>query len=54
MPKKDFEKVCVEYGFTSFRGLLRKLKGMKKVEVDVSGHQGGGGLQAGAGPYQKC
>lgn len=38
VPKKDFEKVCMEYGFTDFRGLLKKLKEMKKkVEVEVSG-----------------
>lgn len=49
MPKKDFEKVCMEYGFTSFRGLLRKLKGMKEVEVEVSGPQGGGGCRPGLG-----
>uniref|UniRef100_A0A671FUY1 Immunoglobulin superfamily member 22 n=1 Tax=Rhinolophus ferrumequinum TaxID=59479 RepID=A0A671FUY1_RHIFE len=35
VPKKDFEKVCIEYGFTDFRGLLKKLKGMKKVEVEA-------------------
>lgn len=35
VPKKDFEKVCMEYGFTDFRGLLKKLKGMKKVEVEA-------------------
>ncbi|XP_029438809.1 immunoglobulin superfamily member 22 isoform X2 [Rhinatrema bivittatum] len=34
--KKDFERVCVEYGFTDFRGLLKKLKQMqKKVDVDA-------------------
>lgn len=36
VPKKDFEKVCMEYGFTDFRGLLKKLKEMKKKEVEVS------------------
>ncbi|CAM4567004.1 unnamed protein product [Lepidochelys olivacea] len=36
VPKKDFERVCMEYGFTDFRGLLRKLKEMKKkVEVEA-------------------
>uniref|UniRef100_A0A8D0C6T6 Immunoglobulin superfamily member 22 n=1 Tax=Salvator merianae TaxID=96440 RepID=A0A8D0C6T6_SALMN len=36
VPKKDFEKVCMEYGFTDFRGLLKKLKEMKKkVEEEV-------------------
>ncbi|XP_026971018.1 immunoglobulin superfamily member 22 [Sagmatias obliquidens] len=35
VPKKDFEKTCMEYGFTDFRGLLKKLKGMKKVEVET-------------------
>ncbi|XP_034502166.1 immunoglobulin superfamily member 22-like [Ailuropoda melanoleuca] len=35
VPKKDFEKVCMEYGFTDFRGLLKKLKEMKKVEVET-------------------
>lgn len=42
VPKKDFEKVCMEYGFTDFRGLLKKLKEMKKVEVEVSDHSGAG------------
>nr|XP_060624176.1 immunoglobulin superfamily member 22 [Anolis sagrei ordinatus] len=36
VPKKDFEKVCMEHGFTDFRGLLKKLKEMKKkVEVEA-------------------
>lgn len=47
VPKKDFEKVCMEYGFTDFRGLLKKLKSMKKVEVEVSVHCGGRSLQHG-------
>lgn len=47
VPKKDFEKVCMEYGFTDFRGLLKKLKSMKKVEVEVSVHCGGRSLQDG-------
>ncbi|KAG2462986.1 IGS22 protein, partial [Polypterus senegalus] len=32
--KKDYEKICAEYGFTDFRGILKKLKEMKK-KVDV-------------------
>lgn len=40
VPKKDFERVCMEYGFTDFRGLLKKLKEMKKVEEKVSAQQG--------------
>ncbi|XP_076970898.1 immunoglobulin superfamily member 22 [Tamandua tetradactyla] len=36
VPKKDFEKVYMEYGFTHFRGLLMRLKEMKKkVEVEA-------------------
>ncbi|XP_063149067.1 immunoglobulin superfamily member 22 [Candoia aspera] len=35
VPKKDFERVCMEYGFTDFRGLLKKLKEMKKKEVEA-------------------
>ncbi|KAF7245553.1 Immunoglobulin superfamily member 22 [Varanus komodoensis] len=36
VPRKDFERVCMEYGFTDFRGLLKKLKEMKKkVEVEA-------------------
>uniref|UniRef100_A0A670XXR4 Immunoglobulin superfamily member 22 n=1 Tax=Pseudonaja textilis TaxID=8673 RepID=A0A670XXR4_PSETE len=35
VPKKDFERVCMEYGFTDFRGLLKKLKQMKKKEVEA-------------------
>lgn len=34
--KRDYERICAEYGFTDFRGILRKLKEMKKKEeVDV-------------------
>lgn len=34
--KKDYERICAEYGFTDFRGILKKLKEMKKkVEVEV-------------------
>ena len=34
--KKDYEKICAEHGFTDFRGILKKLKEMKKkVEVEV-------------------
>ncbi|XP_024912103.1 immunoglobulin superfamily member 22 isoform X2 [Cynoglossus semilaevis] len=32
--KKDYERICAEYGFTDFRGILRRLKEMKK-KVDV-------------------
>lgn len=37
--KKDYERICAEYGFTDFRGILKKLKEMKKkeeVEVGLS------------------
>lgn len=34
--KKDYERICAENGFTDFRGILKKLKEMKKkVEVEV-------------------
>ncbi|XP_062919297.1 immunoglobulin superfamily member 22-like [Mobula hypostoma] len=34
--KKDYEKICQEYGFTDFRGLLKRLKEMKKkVETET-------------------
>lgn len=29
VPKKDYERVCAEYGVTDFRWMLRKLKTMK-------------------------
>ncbi|XP_027029085.2 immunoglobulin superfamily member 22 [Tachysurus fulvidraco] len=32
--KRDYERICAEYGFTDFRGILKKLKEMKK-NVDV-------------------
>ncbi|XP_036390385.1 immunoglobulin superfamily member 22-like [Megalops cyprinoides] len=32
--KKDYERICAEHGFTDFRGILKKLKEMKK-KVDV-------------------
>lgn len=54
VPKKDFEKVCMEYGFTDFRGLLKKLKEMKKVEVEVSDHRGAGVCRQGSGSLRKC
>ncbi len=28
--KKDYEKICAEYGITDFRGMLKKLDEMKK------------------------
>lgn len=28
--KKDYEKICVEYNITDFRGMLKKLNEMKK------------------------
>ena len=28
--KKDYERICVEYGVTDFRGMLKKLKEKKK------------------------
>uniref|UniRef100_A0A4W3GS14 Immunoglobulin superfamily member 22 n=1 Tax=Callorhinchus milii TaxID=7868 RepID=A0A4W3GS14_CALMI len=28
--KKDYERICIEYGFTDFRGMLKRLKEMKK------------------------
>ncbi|XP_066557228.1 immunoglobulin superfamily member 22-like [Amia ocellicauda] len=32
--KKDYERICAEHGFTDFRGILKRLKEMKK-KVDV-------------------
>ena len=28
--KKDYESICAEYGITDFRGMLKRLKQMKK------------------------
>lgn len=28
--KKDYEKICAEYGITDFRGMLKKLSEMKR------------------------
>lgn len=28
--KKDYEKICTEYGITDFRGMLKKLTEMKR------------------------
>lgn len=28
--KKDYERICVEYGVTDFRGMLKRLSEMKK------------------------
>lgn len=41
--KKDYERICAEYGITDFRGMLKKLNEMKKereeeiAEVQNSG-----------------
>uniref|UniRef100_A0A8C4WS59 Immunoglobulin superfamily member 22 n=1 Tax=Eptatretus burgeri TaxID=7764 RepID=A0A8C4WS59_EPTBU len=49
--KKDYEKVCAQYGYTDFRGMLKRLKQMKKKKQegdsvtilqqlqDVEGHE---------------
>ncbi|XP_077428743.1 immunoglobulin-like and fibronectin type III domain-containing protein 1 [Vanacampus margaritifer] len=35
--KKDYERICAEYGITNFRGMLKKLKQMKQDQgVDVA------------------
>lgn len=28
--KKDYERICAEYGITDFRGMLKKLNDMKR------------------------
>lgn len=33
-PKKDYERICWEFGITDFRWLLKKLKQMKKERED--------------------
>lgn len=41
--KKDYERICTDYGITDFRGMLKKLNEMKKereeeiAEVQKSG-----------------
>ncbi|XP_061543497.1 immunoglobulin-like and fibronectin type III domain-containing protein 1 [Phycodurus eques] len=32
--KKDYERICMEYGITNFRGMLKKLKKMKQEQGD--------------------
>ncbi|XP_013909383.1 PREDICTED: immunoglobulin-like and fibronectin type III domain-containing protein 1, partial [Thamnophis sirtalis] len=32
--KKDYEKICMQYGVVDFRGMLRKLQEMKKARED--------------------
>lgn len=32
--KKDYERICAEFGITDFRGMLTKLKEMKKERED--------------------
>ncbi|KAM9408165.1 immunoglobulin-like and fibronectin type III domain-containing protein 1.1 [Pholidichthys leucotaenia] len=35
--KKDYEKICLEYGITDFRGMLKRLNEMKKErEVEIA------------------
>lgn len=33
-PKKDYEKICLQFGVTDFRWILKQLKQMKKVRED--------------------
>lgn len=36
--KKDYERICQDYGITDFRGMLRKLCEMKKErEEEIAG-----------------
>lgn len=32
--KKDYERICIEYGITNFRGMLKKLAEMKKEKEE--------------------
>lgn len=32
--RKDYEKICMQYGIVDFRGMLRKLQEMKKEQED--------------------
>lgn len=32
--RKDYEKICMQYGIVDFRGMLRKLQEMKKKQED--------------------
>lgn len=33
-PKKDYEKICFEFGVTDFRWMLKRLNQMKKERAD--------------------
>lgn len=33
-PKKDYEKICLEFGVTDFRWMLKRLNQMKKERAD--------------------
>lgn len=33
--KKDYERICAEYGITNFRGMLKKLNEMKKEREEA-------------------
>lgn len=46
----DYEKIAFEYGITDLRGMLKRLKKMRKVEPKKSdGEAGGAGLGGGGG-----
>lgn len=32
--KKDYERICIEYGITNFRGMLKRLSEMKKEKEE--------------------
>lgn len=32
--KKDYERICIEYGITNFRGMLKRLSEMRKEKEE--------------------
>lgn len=52
--KKDYERICAEYGITNFRGMLKKLNEMKKErEEEVAEVQNSGILLFNQKPLQQ-
>jgi hypothetical protein len=47
VPKKDFEKVCVEYGFTNFQGMIKKLEGIQPLMAHTYNPSYSGGRDQG-------
>lgn len=46
----EYEKIAFQYGITDLRGMLKRLKRMRRVEKKSAGEHTGGAAEAGQPP----